>query len=154
MSCKSSSCIWAKKVGYHLMVALIIHSYVTIRCIFEEVRFNDATSPLTAPNCDFSGCIGRFFFWLIFTPISKVLLIYVPIEPNLSFVAEHNFSIKSGTAVNFSWAHSPKILHCGRSFGWIFKGFTHKSFEKFSTLLSKRGAIAVNGNESIIDGHH
>ena len=36
---------WAKKVEYHLTVALTIHRYVTIRSSFEEVRFNDATSP-------------------------------------------------------------------------------------------------------------
>ena len=42
-----------KEVGYHLTVALTIHSYVTIRSIFEEVRSNDATSPQPAPNCDF-----------------------------------------------------------------------------------------------------
>ena len=33
------------KVEYHLTVALTIHSYVTIRSIFEEVWSNDATSP-------------------------------------------------------------------------------------------------------------
>ena len=33
-----------KKVEYHLTAALTIHSYVTIRSIFEE-GFNDATSP-------------------------------------------------------------------------------------------------------------
>ena len=38
---------WTKKIGYHLMVALSIHSYVTIRSIFEEERFNAA-----AANCD------------------------------------------------------------------------------------------------------
>ena len=27
---------WAKKVGYHLTVALTIYNYVTIRSIFEE----------------------------------------------------------------------------------------------------------------------
>ena len=31
------------KVGYHLTVALTIHSYVTIRSTCEEVRSNDAT---------------------------------------------------------------------------------------------------------------
>ena len=36
---------WTKNVGYHLTMALAIHSYVTIRSIFEEVRSNDATSP-------------------------------------------------------------------------------------------------------------
>ena len=35
----------AKKVGYHLTVALTIYSYVTIRSIFEEARNNDASSP-------------------------------------------------------------------------------------------------------------
>ena len=34
--------LWVKKVGYHLKVALTIHSYATIRSIFEEVRSNDA----------------------------------------------------------------------------------------------------------------
>ena len=37
-----------KKLGYHLTVALTIHSYVTIRSIFEEVRSNDATMHLDA----------------------------------------------------------------------------------------------------------
>ena len=45
-----------KKNGYHITVTLTIRSYVTIRYIFEEVRFNDATSPETALNCD--------FFWM------------------------------------------------------------------------------------------
>ena len=34
------------KVGYHLTVAITIHSYVTIRSIFEGVRSNDANQPI------------------------------------------------------------------------------------------------------------
>ena len=36
---------WAKKeVVYHITEALTIHSYFTVRSIFEEVQSNDATS--------------------------------------------------------------------------------------------------------------
>ena len=49
-----------KKVGHHHTVAIIINSYVTVRSMFEEVRSHEATSTKTAPNCDFSGCIGSF----------------------------------------------------------------------------------------------
>ena len=43
----------AKKVEYHFTVTLTVHSYVTIRCIFVEVRSNNATTAQTAPNRDF-----------------------------------------------------------------------------------------------------
>ena len=51
-TCHTSQALgfWAKKGEYHLTVALTVHSYVTIRSIFKEVRSNDATRPLTVPN--------------------------------------------------------------------------------------------------------
>ena len=68
-------------------------------------------------------------FWLIFTPKSTILLIYVSIDPKMSFVAKHNFAIKkwifgqipkspfTRNSVTFFW----KLLQCF----WLI--FTPKS---------------------------
>lgn len=79
ISCKSCSCILSKKVwilpqgSSHL-----IHCNVSIHCILVEVQSNGVISQITI--------IVSYFLLKI-----EILLINVPTEPKMSFVAEQKF---------------------------------------------------------------
>ena len=76
-----------KKIGYHLTVALTIHSYITIRSIVEEVPIQ---------WCHQS--INRTKLWLFFLADLHSEIdnsTYLRIHwAKTQFAAEHNFSIK------------------------------------------------------------
>ena len=81
-----------KKVGYHITVALTIHSYVTIRSIFEEERSNDVRTKLWL----FPNELVGFAILLadLYSKIDNSAYLRTYVEPKMSFVAEHTFSIQ------------------------------------------------------------
>lgn len=87
-----------KKIGYQLTVAITIHGYITIHIIFKEVRPMMPPAHKPHQTVNFSGWYLLQCFWLIVTPKSTIVVIYVPIEPKIKLV---DFWIKSGFLANF-----------------------------------------------------
>ena len=79
-------------VGYHGTITVAIDGYVLTGIIFEEIWTDDSTGPQTTPN--------RCFFWmklqllnlfrLLFVTNVEILLVYIPIEPEMGLIGVEN----------------------------------------------------------------
>lgn len=76
------------------MASLTIHSYVAIRSIFEKGRLMKPPTYNPHKTLTFSGLVAFEILLSDLTPKTIIMLIYVPIETKMSFVAKHNISIK------------------------------------------------------------
>ena len=132
---------------------LTIHSYVTIRSIFAEVRSNGANNAKTAPYCDLDALIA---FALLLADLYSKINNSTYIEPKMSFVSEYNFSIKKWIFSQLSKRPFTKnsYLVVGRLASILAPAvlFTPKFILKIF-LTQQIDPIAVKGNESITDGH-
>lgn len=96
-----------KEVGYHRPVALSIDGYGRPSFVLEKVRTDDAAGPKSTPNSDFLGmhCHLVDLVWVVLTPNAAILLVHIPVHPEMSLVAEDDFSAKMG--VCFQLLQSP-----------------------------------------------
>ena len=74
------------------MITVAIDGYVLTVIIIKEIWTDDSTGPHTTLNLCFFWMKWQLLnlFRLLFVPNAAILLVYIPIEPEMGLIAEQN----------------------------------------------------------------